>query len=117
MKLQKDFEKTRINVDSLAKESLLVRVDTGSSAGATGGSAGGNRAGFGPSVGRLGGDSYGNVSGPSDDDGSGGRVQKQQMILRPVMQEHDIDQMLIEERERDILKINKDLAMVHDMFV
>lgn len=113
LRMQKDFEKLRINVESLGKEALLVRVEV------AGAGAGSKPAGFGPSIGGPG--KFG------DDDRHGGsadsnRPQQSQMlqqetVFRPVLQEHDIDQMLIEERERDIKKINEDLAIVHDMFV
>lgn len=113
LRMQKDFEKLRINVESLGKESLLVRVDV------SGGGPVGKPAGFGPSVGsKLGADG----SGFGSSDSTQGQVTQsqqlqQQTVFRPVLQEHDIDQMLIDERERDLKKINEDLAIVHDMFV
>mmetsp|Transcript_16975 Transcript_16975/g.24597 ORF Transcript_16975/g.24597 Transcript_16975/m.24597 type:complete len:173 (+) Transcript_16975:305-823(+) len=42
--------------------------------------------------------------------------QLQKLALKPLMQEHDVDQMIIEERERDIRKVNHDLALVNEMF-
>jgi hypothetical protein len=109
LRMQKDFDKLRINVESLAKESMLVRIDVG------GGTGPGSRpAGFGPSVGNL-------LPGEDRSVGDVGIKQfqqlQQQTIFRPVLQEHDIEEMLIEERERDIRKINEDIAIVHDMFV
>ena len=42
--------------------------------------------------------------------------QPQQLALKPLMHEQDVDQMIIEERERDIKKLNHDLALVNEMF-
>jgi len=42
--------------------------------------------------------------------------QQQQLVLKPLMHEQDVDQMIIEERERDIKKLNNDLALVNEMF-
>jgi len=42
--------------------------------------------------------------------------QQQQLTMKPLMEEHDVDQMIIEERERDIRKVNHDLALVNEMF-
>ncbi len=113
LRMQKDFEKLRINVESLGKESLLVRVDV------TGGGGGGSKpAGFGPSVGsRLPGEDRNFWISDEHNSQQSQQQLQQQTVFRPVLQEHDIDQMLIEERERDIKKINEDLAIVHDMFV
>jgi hypothetical protein len=112
LRMQKDFEKLRINVESLAKESMLVRVDVG------GGTGPGNRpAGFGPSVGsRLPGEDR-SVEDVGMRQSQQQQQQQQQTIFRPVLQEHDIEEMLIEEREKDLKKINEDIAIVHDMFV
>eukprot|EP01036_Dinobryon_divergens_P032838 gene32838-42516_t len=37
---------------------------------------------------------------------------QQQLVLKPLMHEQDVDQMIIEERERDIKKLNHDLSLI-----
>ena len=40
----------------------------------------------------------------------------QQMKLQPIMSGQDVDAAILEERERDIKKMNRDLVLVNEMF-
>ncbi len=44
------------------------------------------------------------------------QLQEQKLDVKPLIQIQDIDEIIIAERERDIQKINQDIAMVNDMF-
>lgn len=99
------------SLEAVLKESLKVKVDPMAAASATSNKS----SGFGGSIGKV---AY------DDDRGNGGRAAyaapvqaptQQQMQIRPVL--HDIDQLMVEERERDILKLNQDIAIVHDMMM
>jgi len=114
VKLYKDLEKLMTSLEAVFKESLKVKIDPMAAASATNNKT----SAFGGSIGKV---AY------DDDSGNGGRPAfaaseqqaptQQQMLIRPVMQEHDIDQLMVEERERDILKLNQDIAIVHDMMI
>lgn len=102
-----------ISLEAVLKESQKVKVDPLAAASATSNKT----SAFGGSIGKV---------ALDDDRGNGDRmgvaapvqgVAQQQMLIRPVLQEHDIDEIMVKERERDILKLNQDIAIVHDMMM
>jgi hypothetical protein len=40
----------------------------------------------------------------------------QKLVLKPLIQANDVDDMIIEEREKEIKKLHQDLLLVHDMY-
>lgn len=63
--------------------------------------------------------SYSSSGGSSSGSGarSGGQQQQQQQQLQfQALQGQDVDDMILEERERDINQINKDVQLVNEMF-
>ena len=130
-KLTKDFERIKLGLNQLSQETLRLRVDDamaeangtadalgsglglGSGSGSVAMGAGSvSRVGNTNSVFRMDGSSNEEArdSGRSNNS-SAGRVQFQQ-----VMKGEQIDDLLAEEREKEILKMNQDLKMVNEMF-
>lgn len=105
-KLLKDFERVRALVQTQINEVGLIKV---SAAAGDGGGGGGNlgvfRTGRGPDDFNLG-------DGASGGEGSKPAVPK----LIQTLQGQDVDDLILEERERDIRKMNQDLQLVHEMF-
>ena len=102
-KLFKDYERLKVGLDAIVNESQLIKVDV--SAGNT--------------------DSFNRTTGSSSssyhyeerhEHREQIRTQTQTLDIKPLVQLQDIDEIILEERERDIQKINQDLAMVNDMF-
>ena len=63
----------------------------------------------------------GSIVGSSGSSGGGntggnGQILQQQQVLQPVMVEQDIEEMIIEERNKDIQRLNHDLVLVNEMF-
>jgi len=125
-KLLKDFERIKVNVQSISSESALIKITR---------EAGGEPEKFSRvgntnnnSTGGRGNNSNGNNSANYND----GYVysnqsnnpppppQFQQISnlhqLKPVMSGREVDDAIMEEREKDILKMNQDLALVNEMF-
>lgn len=100
-KLQKDFEKVKIGVQALVNESSLIQVQPVAGAASDGFS-------------RTGGN--GSESSGFDGPSSGGQQQMQAPRFIQTLQGQDVDDAIMEERERDIRKMNQDLAMVNEMF-
>ena len=42
--------------------------------------------------------------------------QQQQLQLRPLLQGQEVDAAIMEERERDINKLNRDMVLVNEMY-
>ena len=116
-KLQKDFERIKVNVQAISSESALIKVTRE----AGGESERFNRTGNGSS-------GKSNNFDANDQYMSGGNQSirdlpapplhqtQQQMTLKPVLSGREVDDAIMEERERDILKMNQDLALVNEMF-
>ena len=99
-KLQKDLERLRVTMQAVASDSAQLRVSAEAETDPA------------ASAWRI-------LSSP---DGQQQQQQQQlqplqqQLVLKPLMHEQDVDQMIIEERERDIKKLNHDLTLVNEMF-
>ena len=99
-KLQKDFERLKVSVQSISSESSLVKV----------------------SLDGVSNDTFSRTEGFSGPDKiqqnsvDSSKVLKQDLQLKPLMQGREVDEAIMEERERDIQKINKDLLLVNEMF-
>eukprot|EP01038_Epipyxis_sp_PR26KG_P012875 gene12875-17253_t len=108
-KLQKDFERLKVSVQSLLSESQLIKVSLdipeSDTFARTGDTSSKNRA-----------NSNDNFVGGGVGRGGGFMQDQQLMQLKPVMQGHEVDEAIMEERERDIKKMNQDLMMVNEMF-
>lgn len=58
-----------------------------------------------------------NIKDEADDRGKGSRQQQQQQHQQMIaIKGEDVDVMILEERERDIRRINEDIALVNEMF-
>lgn len=140
----KDFEKIKVNIQAILNESTLVKVvnergevesfsRVGSTAIGIAGAA--TSTGITSSNGRQQGQgSNNNSSSGGVTGGSAGSYidpnyppkpplskkeqaqQLQQMKLQPIMSGQDVDAAILEERERDIKKMNRDLVLVNEMF-
>ena len=99
-KLQKDLERLRGTMQSVASDVSLLRVSAEAETDPA------------ASAWRI-----LSPGGSSDEQQQQYQQQQpQQLALKPLMHEQDVDQMIIEERERDIKKLNHDLALVNEMF-
>ncbi|CAE7592611.1 SYP22 [Symbiodinium microadriaticum] len=97
VKLQKDYERVKLQYQTILSNYASMRVDRTSAAAAR------------SSDGTLS-TTYDSGSAGADQQFSG---QKQQALM---MQGQDVDDAIIEEREKDIKKINHDLVLVNEMF-
>lgn len=90
IKLSKDFDRVKASLNVIIAEAGGVRVGSREDGGSSG--------------------SAGTGAGA----GAGG--QQQQMLMQPqLVQGQDVDQMILEERHRDIVKMNQDLLLVKEM--
>jgi hypothetical protein len=87
-KLFKDYERLKISLDMLSNEAQLITVSAAAS-------------------------SNDNFSRTGNNEDLG---QKQQIVFKPVLQEKDIDEIMLDERADEIKKLNEDLILVNDMF-
>lgn len=128
-KLTKDFERIKLGLNQLSQETLRLRVDdamaeangTTDALGSGLGLGSGSVAMGAGSVSRVGNtNSVFRMDGTSNEEArdtgrsnnnDAGRVQFQQVIKG-----EQIDDLLAEEREKEILKMNQDLKMVNEMF-
>jgi hypothetical protein len=101
-KLQKDLERLRGTMQSVASDVSLLRVSAEAETDPA------------ASAWRI--LSPGGSSDEQQQQYQQQQQQPQQLALKPLMHEQDVDQMIIEERERDIKKLNHDLALVNEMF-
>jgi hypothetical protein len=99
VKLQKDYEKIKVQYQTILSNYSTIRVDR--SAGTSGNADG--------SFSNAYDNSAGGFSAPQ------GRQQQQQHQMIQ-LQGQDVEDMIIEEREKDIQKINHDLVLVNEMF-
>jgi hypothetical protein len=111
-KLQKDFERIKINIQAIQSESSLIKVSMDLA-----GTENFNRIGDASSAAskpsRADLRPAGGIAGSTDDDNL---PLPPTLKLMPLMQGQEVDDAIMEERERDIRKINQDLAMVNEMF-
>lgn len=103
-KLFKDYERLKASLEAIVSESLLVKPEIGAKN---------------DNFARTG---NGNInlaveepSGPGDNtivvtNGN------QKLVLKPMIQAHDVDDLIIEEREKEIKKLHEDLILVNDMY-
>lgn len=113
-KLFKDYERLKASLEGIVSEAQLIKVQPGSEAAVesfnrTGNNNNNNQR-----------SAYSQHAHESrQEDSRMNNQQKQQMQTldtKPLIQIQDIDEVIIAERERDIQKINEDIAMVNDMF-
>jgi hypothetical protein len=132
-KLMKDFDKVKVNIQAILNESALVKVvnergevenfarTSSMAASLPGGgnfstgsvSAGNSRLGIADPDNRTG---SMNAPPPPPLSKREQQEQLQQMKLKPLLQGREVDDAILEERERDIKKMNQDLLMVNEMF-
>jgi hypothetical protein len=127
-KLTKDFERIRLGLNQLSQDVNRLRVDDAAAAAAESGggmgkapaysgAGGGNRTGNGDTVFRMDGNDGSFSSGNNRSSKGGGRdANGNQVQFQQVMVGQQIDELLAEEREQEILKMNQDLKMVNEMF-
>lgn len=106
-KLQKDYDRVKQVVDSLAEQAESKMAQAGAPQGGEAGAGGRNGLGAVPARG-------------SEHTSGGGRgsdfsVQGGPRVLQK-LQGYEVDEAIAEERERDIIKINEDLKLVNEMF-
>ena len=92
IKLQKDFDRVRPIMQTMVREAGQLQVGKHDS----GGNAGASRA-----------------------KNSGGNVNSQPTKgpqLQQMMVGRDVDDLIMEEREQDIMRLNRDVALVNEMF-
>lgn len=137
-KLMKDFDKVKVHIQAILNEAALVKVvnergevesfartsslATSLPIGGGGGNAvtssatwGNGRTGFVDPGNRT---SSSNASAPPPPPMTRQEQQQhlQQLRLQPLMQGQEVDDAILEERERDIKKMNQDLVLVNEMF-
>ena len=104
-KLYKDYERLKVTMESLSSESQLVKVHVG-----------GNNSENTEAFARTGNYVPNEADSSAKSNNNTGNLQKQAIVMKPLIQIQDIDELIIEEREREIKKINEDLFLVNDMF-
>jgi len=103
-KLSKDFERVKATVVLMISEAGMVKVEVEADAASGGGKGGGAN----DTVFKMGTQSN---SPAKDSKGGKGGMQFQNQL-----QGQEVDDLIAEERERDILKMNQDLRLVNEMF-
>lgn len=124
-KLMKDFDKVKVNIQAILNESSLVKVV--------------NERGEVESFARTGSAVNGSVSTPNGSSNNSSNKYApqeeqqglpapppmnkqqqaqhiQQLKLQPILSGKEVDDAILEERERDIKKMNHDLILVNEMF-
>jgi hypothetical protein len=131
-KLMKDFDKVKVHIQAILNEASLVKIvnergevesfartsSVVTSSGAPTPPAAGSAGGAAPSWGR-GGASFAdqNEEPPRPPMSKQEQAQHiQQLKLKPLLQGQEVDDAILEERERDIKKMNHDLVLVNEMF-
>ncbi len=61
-------------------------------------------------------DYYPNQQDPSSIQPANHHERSQSLTLKPLLQGREVDDAILEERNKDILKMNQDLALVNEMF-
>ena len=126
-KLAKDFDRIRGGLSQLVQEVSRLRVNdklaANESSSAMRGSVSGSAMGHGGmenTVFRMDGNGKQAKSAKASSDRGGttqgGNLQGQELQFTAVVQGQDVDDLIAEEREREILKMNQDLKMVNEMF-
>jgi hypothetical protein len=92
-KLLKDFDRVKITLSTISNECSSIKVTVSNES-----------------------SGYNKTDGISDEDLNGNRQHLQQLNLIQTLQGKDVDEAIMRERERDLRKINQDLAMVNEMF-
>ena len=119
-KLAKDFDRIRGLLNQLLQEVTRLRINDKLAANesspmrGSGSVSGMGRGGMGNTVFRMDGNETKN--GRSSSDRGGGIRQGQELQFTAVVQGQDVDDLIAEERQREILKMNQDLKMVNEMF-
>lgn len=132
-KLMKDFDKVKVNIQAILNESALVKVvnergevesfaRTGAVAAGTTSALNGtmssnNNATQNGTQGwaSVGATDHNNLPAPPMNKQQQAQ-HIQQLKLQPLMQGKEVDDAILEERERDIKKMNHDLVLVNEMF-
>ena len=121
-KLLKDFDRIKVTMNSISTEAASIKVsfDVDNKSNIDNSKYNSNNLNnkYGVSVSNDNNnkDSLNSVFSKSQSSSQNQQQRQQQLLMKPVMKEQDIDEMIIEERERDIRKLNQDLAMVNEMF-
>ena len=89
IKLQKDFDRIRPIVQTVVREAAQLRVGKNTTA-----------------------DAKGTKNREEVDKKSSGH----QFVQVQALVERDVDDLILEEREQDILRLNRDVALVNEMF-
>lgn len=123
----KDFDKVKVNIQAILNESALVKVvnergevesfaRTGSTASSSASTPNGSSSGRNTAQG-WGGAADEPSSLPAPPMNKQQQAQHiQQLKLQPILQGKEVDEAILEERERDIKKMNHDLVLVNEMF-
>jgi hypothetical protein len=107
IKLQKDFDRVRPFVQTMIRDCAAIKAVNYSGSGPSSASGGAGRSADG------GGSRYdGGGSGASAS--SGNMKSREPILIQATVQ--DVDELILEERERDIMKINRDIVLVNEMF-
>ena len=115
-KLLKDFERVKALVHVQVSEASLIKVAANADGANNGAGFGGGGGGAAGSVFRV----AGGRGGPQDFNLTSDPASPTEGKLVPkliqTLQGQDVDELILEERERDIKKMNQDLQLVHEMF-
>lgn len=124
-KLQKDYDKVVVNIQAILNESTLIKVvnERGELETASPPRVGTRLASGAPSgVITSKGSSYQSSTQSSSSStydsstSSANQKEQQQIVLKPLLMGKEVDDAILEERERDIRKMNHDLQLVNEMF-
>jgi hypothetical protein len=130
-KMQKDYERLRVSVSAIVNESALVKVvnergeqetfaRTGavpmSASGLASSSGSGSGSGSGSSSAGGGGGNGTVFTGKASAQAQLQQGQQQQQNLQLLLSGKEVDDAILEERERDIKRVNQDLVLVNEMF-
>jgi len=113
-KLSKDFDRVKLGVQAIIGEASLIKV--AAIEGGGGGGDGFNRRGGGPGSGVAGGGGERDFGADDDSGAAAVAASKHEHIFQQAIVGRDVDDLIMEERERDIRKMNQDLLMVNEMF-
>lgn len=111
-KLQKDFERVKVGMQAITSESALIKVTP--VANSNGEGAGGMGIFTGGRFSRT--EDIEHSTNNNGNQSNGSSNDREGPILIQHMVGAEVDAAIMEERERDIRKINKDLALVNEMF-
>lgn len=128
-KLQKDYDKVVVNIQAILNESTLIKVvnergelETASPPRVGTRLASGASSGVITSKGSSNQSSTQSSSSSTYDSSTSSGItakdnqKQQQIVLKPLLMGKEVDDAILEERERDIRKMNHDLQLVNEMF-